>query len=119
IELRQGELEALPLETGSLDAALLVLVLHYLPDPARVLAEAARALAPGGRLLIVDMLPHEDEEHQRRLGCVWPGFSEEQISRYLATAGFESIRVHSLPPEPGAEGPPLFAAVARSKGCPD
>ena len=56
VELRSGTLERLPVADGELDAALLVLVLHYVPDPLRVLREARRVLAPGGRLLIVDML---------------------------------------------------------------
>ena len=59
VELRRGSLEELPVEDGELDAALLLLVLHHLSDPAAVLAEASRVLAPGGRLLVVDMLAHD------------------------------------------------------------
>src|SRR3954452_8666451 len=68
VDLRQGELEALPLADESLDAAVMFLVLHYVPDPGRVLEEACRVLRPGGRLLIVDMLPHERVEYQQQMG---------------------------------------------------
>ncbi len=123
VSLRQGELEALPVRDGELDAALAILVLHYVPDPARVLAEAARALKPGGRLLIVDMLPHERDEYQQQMGHVWLGFSEGQISRYLTQAGLGSTRLLPLPPDPDARGPQLFAATARkltteTQACP-
>jgi ubiquinone/menaquinone biosynthesis C-methylase UbiE len=113
VDLRQGELEALPVPDASLDAALLILVLHYVPDPARVLAEAFRSLKPGGRLLIVDMLPHEREEFQTQMGHVWLGFSEPQLSRFVHQAGFASCRVLPLAAEPEARGPALFAATAR------
>lgn len=112
VELRQGELESLPLRDGELDAAIVSLVLHYLPDPARALAEAYRALKPGGRLLIVDMLPHEYEEYQGQMGHVWLGFSQAQITRYFTAAGFERGRVTPLPPDPEAKGPNLFVATA-------
>ena len=95
-----------------LDAAMLSLVLHYSPDPARALAEAARALRPGGRILVVDMQPHERTEYQQHMGHVWLGFSEKQIGRYLAGAGFDAVRVHSLPVDPDARGPALFVASA-------
>ena len=112
VEIRQGELEALPLQAGELDAALLSLVLHYSPDPARALTEVARVLQPGGRVLIVDMLPHDREEYQQQMGHVWLGFSEKQTSRFLTGAGFGNVRIRALPVDPHAKGPALFAAIA-------
>jgi ArsR family transcriptional regulator len=112
VEIRQGDLEALPLNVGELDAAMLSLVLHYSPDPARALTEVARVLRPGGRLLVVDMLPHEREEYQQQMGHVWLGFSEKQMSRLLTGAGFDQVRIRPLPVDPDARGPALFAAVA-------
>ena len=112
VDMRHGDLEALPIQPRELDAAMLSLVLHYSPDPARALAEVARVLQPGGRVLIVDMLPHDREEYQQRMGHVWLGFSEKQISRYLTGSGFGNIQVRPLPADPDAKGPSLFAAIA-------
>jgi ubiquinone/menaquinone biosynthesis C-methylase UbiE len=112
IDVRQGDLENLPIEAGELDAAMLSLVLHYSPSPARALADVARALRPGGRALVVDMLPHERQEYQQQMGHVWLGFSEKQITRFLTGAGFGGVRVRMLPADPDAKGPALFAAVA-------
>jgi ArsR family transcriptional regulator len=112
VDLRQGSLEALPLPDASLDAALLALVLHHVPSPAEALAEAGRVLKPGGRLLIIDMTSHDREEYRQRMGHVWLGFSEDQISRFLTQAGFSGIRVLALSPAPEAKGPTLFAAAA-------
>jgi ArsR family transcriptional regulator len=112
VDVRQGDLEALPIAAGELDAAMLSLVLHYSPDPARALAEVARTLRRGGRVLIVDMLPHEREEYQQQMGHVWLGFSDKQIGRLVAGAGFGEVRIRALPADPDARGPALFAAVA-------
>jgi ubiquinone/menaquinone biosynthesis C-methylase UbiE/DNA-binding transcriptional ArsR family regulator len=116
VELRKGELEALPLAAGELDAAMLSLVLHYSPEPQRTLEEVARVVRPGGRVLVVDMQPHEREEYQQQMGHVWLGFAEKQISRFLTGAGFEDVRVRALPADPDARGPALFAAVATRQG---
>src|SRR5215203_1856548 len=112
VEVRHGELENLPIGPGELDAAMLSLVLHYSPSPAKTLSEVGRVLKPGGRVLVVDMLPHEREEYQQQMGHVWLGFSDKQIARFLTGAGFEQVRVRALPAEPDANGPALFAAVA-------
>jgi ubiquinone/menaquinone biosynthesis C-methylase UbiE/DNA-binding transcriptional ArsR family regulator len=112
VDIRKGELENLPIEAGELDAAMLSLVLHYSPAPARALADVARVLRPGGRVLVVDMLPHDRQEYQQQMGHVWLGFSEKQIGRFLTGAGFRDVRVRSLPADPEAKGPALFAAVA-------
>ena len=112
VDVRQGELEALPIKAGELDAAMMSLVLHYAADPARVLSEVARVLQPGGRLLVVDMLPHERLEYQQQMGHVWLGFSDKQITRFLTTAGFGNVRLRGLDVDQNAKGPALFAAVA-------
>jgi ubiquinone/menaquinone biosynthesis C-methylase UbiE/DNA-binding transcriptional ArsR family regulator len=111
VEVRRGELEALPIRDDELDAATLLLVLHHLPDPAAALSEAHRALKPGGRLVIADMLPHDHEEYRQQMGHVWLGFSEEQMQRLLSAAGFERIRIVALPVNAAAKGPALFVAT--------
>ena len=112
VELRSGRLEDLPIDDASLDAAVLSLVLHFVVDPALVLAEAARVLRPDGRLLIVDMLPHEREEYRATMGHLWLGFGQQQLSAWLEDAGFASVRVVPLAPDPQAKGPSLFTARA-------
>lgn len=117
IELRQGALEELPIADGELDAAVLMLVLHHLADPAAVLAEAARALAPGGRLLVVDMLAHDRVRFREEMGHQWLGFEPERIERWLAAAGFAAPRLVPLAADPEARGPGLFAATATIPGA--
>lgn len=112
VEFVHSGLESIPVADGSLDAACVMLVLHHLADPAKVLAEAARVLCDHGRLLVVDMLPHDREEYRNTMGHVWLGFSESQMARLLATAGFDQTRWHVLSPAGGVKGPALFAATA-------
>lgn len=113
IELRQGLLEQLPIDDGELDVALIMLVLHHVPEPARVLSEAARTLKPGGRLLILDMMPHDREEYRQMMGHVWLGIGEKEITQWLNHAGFQDVRFRALSPEPKAKGPSLFVATSR------
>jgi SAM-dependent methyltransferase len=112
VEFRNGTLEALPIADGEVDAAIMALVLHHVPDPAVALREAARALKKRGRVLLIDMLPHDRAEYQLQMGHVWLGFPEKQVRKLLTAAGFAHIRVHSLPVDPEAKGPALFVAVA-------
>jgi ArsR family transcriptional regulator len=113
VQVRRGELEALPIADAELDAATLLLVLHHLPDPAAALAETARVLKPGGRVLIADMLPHEHEEYRAQMGHVWLGFADAQVTRMLASAGFDGIRIVPMPAQPETKGPALFVATGR------
>jgi ubiquinone/menaquinone biosynthesis C-methylase UbiE/DNA-binding transcriptional ArsR family regulator len=113
VDLRRGELEALPIDGARLDAATLMLVLHHVPEPGRALAEVFRVLKPGGRALIVDMLPHDREHYRHQMGHVWLGFSEDQIERLLIDAGFERVRVVALSPDAKAKGPALFVATGQ------
>jgi demethylmenaquinone methyltransferase/2-methoxy-6-polyprenyl-1,4-benzoquinol methylase/ArsR family transcriptional regulator len=102
-QLRQGDLYALPLEGGAYDLVILHQVLHYLDDPARALREAVRAMAPGGRLVVVDFSPHAHEalreEHaHRRLG-----FSREEIAEAMAGAGLDPA-FREIAPQKGESG---------------
>ena len=112
VELHRADLESLPLEDACCDAALLVLTLGYAPDPARVLAEAARILKPGGVLAVADLLRHDDEGFRRRMGQVSAGFEPAALAALLERAGLDDPRCEPLPPEPGARGPALLVARA-------
>jgi len=113
IDLRRGELEALPIDDARVDAATMMLVLHHVPEPARALAEVARVLKPGGRAVIVDMLPHDRESYRQQMGHVWLGFSDDHLRRISSEAGFEDVRIVVLPPDARSKGPELFVATAR------
>ena len=118
VRLREGELEALPLETDSIDMAIMALVLHYVADPPRAFGEAARVLRPGGRLLVLDMRSHDrGVEYARTMGHTWPGFDAGQIERWLGEAGFGARSVTPMPADPEATGPLLFLAAAVLQGA--
>jgi ArsR family transcriptional regulator len=103
--VRHGDLYHLALAGGVADAVIMHQVLHYLSDPAAAIAEAARVLEPGGRLLIVDFAPHsleflrESHAHERL------GFANGQVRQWLAAAGLEPLETRELAPsgEPGAQ----------------
>ncbi len=112
VELRRGDLEALPVADGELDVAVLSLVLHYVVDPADVLRDTHRALAPGGRLVVVEMRAHDrGAEFAEQMGHVWPGFDPREMERWIADAGFGHVHARLLPPDPEALGPLLFLAT--------
>jgi ubiquinone/menaquinone biosynthesis C-methylase UbiE len=112
IDLRRGDLESLPIDDARLDAATLMLVLHHVPEPERALAEVSRVLKPRGRVVLVDMQPHDRESYRQQMGHVWLGFSEEHVQRLLTGIGFEDVRIVSLSPDARAKGPGLFVATA-------
>jgi ArsR family transcriptional regulator len=95
-ELRQGDMYALPLPSGVADTVILHQVLHYAQNPAAAVAEAARLLAPGGRLLVVDFAPHEREELRSADAHVRLGFPDEAILRHLEDAGLDGRVVEHL-----------------------
>jgi ArsR family transcriptional regulator len=112
-QVRHGDRFGLPAGTGPADLVTLHQVLHYLDDPAGAVAEAARLVAPGGRLLIVDFLPHDFEflrsQHaHRRLG-----FSPQEVAGWCRQAGLRASPPRTLPPE----GPGLTVALWCAKAA--
>lgn len=99
VELRHGDIFSTRLPAQSADLVLVHQVLHYLADPAAAVAEAARLVSPGGRLIIVDFAPHQlehlREEHQhRRLG-----FANDEMTRWLTDNGLKTSAQIALPPD--------------------
>ena len=88
-ELRQGDMYALPLGSACADTVIIHQVLHYAQQPAAAVAEAARLLGTGGRLLIVDFAPHEREELRLRDAHARLGFADEAVIRWMEDAGLD------------------------------
>jgi ArsR family transcriptional regulator len=95
-ELRQADLYALPLPDGGADTAILHHVLHFAQQPRAAIAEAARVLGAGGRLLIADFAPHDREELRSRDAHTRLGFSDEQILGWFESAGLGPVLVETL-----------------------
>ncbi|MBY0306566.1 MAG: metalloregulator ArsR/SmtB family transcription factor [Sphingomonas sp.] len=95
-ELRQADLYALPLADGQAEAAILHHVLHFAQQPGAAIAEAARVLSAGGRLLIVDFAPHDREELRARDAHTRLGFSDEQMIGWFELAGLAPVQIETL-----------------------
>jgi ubiquinone/menaquinone biosynthesis C-methylase UbiE/DNA-binding transcriptional ArsR family regulator len=113
-EVRHGDIYNLALPNGVADGVVVHQVLHYLSEPAHAIREAARILAPGGRLLIVDFAPHEieslrDEHAHERLG-----FEAEQVTQWLAEAGLTDVEVRTLAPEASDDRQQLTVTLWRA-----
>jgi ArsR family transcriptional regulator len=112
VDLRHGDLQSLPIDPATCDAALMVLSLTYVPDPVAVLHEMSRILRPGGRGVLVDLLPHARDDFRRQYGQLHMGFSPDHLTTLLTACGFASPAIHPLPPDPNTKGPALFLATA-------
>ena len=93
IRWREGDVERLPLADGTVDLAVLSQLLHCLEDPAAGLSEARRILAPGGRVLVLDLVRHKEKWARERLGHTRLGFPPAELKELLQRAGFERVRI--------------------------
>jgi len=90
---KRGEIEDVPITDGAVDLALLSQALHHAGSPAVALSEAVRIVAPGGRVLVLDLRAHREEWVETRLGDRWLGFADEDLRRLLCAAGLERVQV--------------------------
>jgi ArsR family transcriptional regulator len=94
--LRQGDMYALPLPDEAADSVIIHQVLHYAHSPAAAIAEAARVLAPGGKLLVVDFAAHDREELRERDAHIRLGFDDEAMAGWFSAAGLAVDQVQHL-----------------------
>ncbi|MBB2971147.1 metalloregulator ArsR/SmtB family transcription factor [Mesorhizobium sp. RMAD-H1] len=103
-QVRQGDVYALPVERESFDLVTIHQVLHFLEDPQAAIREAARALRPGGRLLIVDFAPHTLEFLREEHAHLRLGFGDEQMRAWLTEAGLAVEEIQELESKGGDAG---------------
>lgn len=118
VELREGKLEALPLEDDEVDLAIAMLMLHHLDDVPAALAEAARVVKPDGQLLICELTPHENERFQAQMFDRRRGIDTQALGQWLEDAGFEVSQPWGLPGEKHPEHelapiPGIYGILAR------
>ncbi|HEX4404096.1 MAG TPA: methyltransferase [Polyangia bacterium] len=115
VRLREGAVEDAGIfeeiaRAGGADLVVVSRVLHHVARPQEVLAAAARLARPGGHLLVVDHVPHDDERLRER-GHVWLGFEPAKVRAWLEAAGLEAVHTSALR---SGEAPPLQLVVGRA-----
>ncbi len=118
VEFVSAELDDLPIEAGSLDAAVLMLVLHHQQDPQSIVSEVRRVLRPGGRLVIVDMMSHDRRDLVEAMGHVHLGFGRDEVQSLASGGGLELERFRRLHAPLSGRGPDLFSAMLSSPANP-
>ena len=93
IVFRRGDLEKLPLDAASVDIAILSQALHHAADPAVAMAEAARVLRPGGKVLVLDLRAHDEGWVRDKLGDRQLGFTDDGLAGLLSGAGLSDVKV--------------------------
>lgn len=97
-QVRQCDIYNVSLDSDQADVVVMHQVLHYMSDPSVALAEAARVIRPGGKLLIVDFAPHQVEFLRESHAHERLGFSTEQVSDWLGTSGLKLKATRELAP---------------------
>ena len=113
IDFRQGDMEELPIGAGEVDLVFLSQSLHHTLHPDRALAEAARILEPGGRIVVLDLAKHRFEEAREMYADEWLGFSEVELESMLENAGFVNVETSVV--DKDAEAPQFQTLLAIAK----
>jgi ArsR family transcriptional regulator len=100
VEFRLGDMEEVPIATAEVDLVFFSQSLHHALHPDRALKEAFRILAPGGRIVVLDLLKHRFEEARELYADEWLGFSEADVESMLEKAGFAAIQASVVYKEP-------------------
>jgi SAM-dependent methyltransferase len=110
IRWKRGEIERVPIPDGEVDLVLLSQALHHAASPGRALSEAARILAPGGRVLVLDLRTHGEDWVRTRLDDRWLGFDDDGLAGLMRDAGLDDVEVRV-----GARrtGDPFTVLIAR------
>src|SRR5579863_2894460 len=93
LEYRKGDIEEVPIRTGTVDLAFFSQALHHAQHPQQAVAEAHRILKPGGRIVVLDLLRHNYQEARDMYADVWFGFTEAEVGRFLRDAGFKGVEI--------------------------
>ncbi len=110
VEYRQGDMEEVPIGASEVDLVFFSQSLHHALHPERALAEAARILAPGGRIVVLDLLKHRFEEAREMYADEWLGFSEAELETMLENAGFANVETAVV--DKDAEAPQFQTLLA-------
>ena len=111
LEFRLGDLEDAPVETATVDLAILSQALHHATDPAKAVASAHRIIKHGGQIMILDLAKHDFEQARELYGDHWLGFAESDLQRWLELASFKKIEINVVARE---EQPPHFETILAS-----
>ncbi len=91
VEFQKGDALKLPLDSCSVDAAFCVMVLHFLTDPARAVADLCRIVRPGGSVILVDLVQHKQEWMRQQMAHHWLGFERESMEQWFREAGITNV----------------------------
>jgi ArsR family transcriptional regulator len=108
LEYRLGDIEEVPIRSGTVDLAFLSQALHHARHPDKAIAEAWRILRPGGKIAILDLNRHHFEEARELYADLWLGFTELEMERYLKGNGFQNVEASVVHKEPEA---PYFETI--------
>ncbi len=113
VEYHQDDLAALSIADGSVDAAIVSLVMVYMHEPEAATREVARILKPGGHALVLDLVAHDREVYRHTMGHQHLGFNEAAVRRWAEDAGLSDVRYRRLRADTRAKGPGLFVATMK------